>query len=115
MFWKPWKPARPRKFFRIWSGRRESNPCPKLGKLLYCHCTTPALKIKLANWRGGCKALISTRALHVTRDGCKLAVDGPWISSRGSYEEQKTNYFGRCNSGPGSCSRIARRGAGHGG
>ena len=26
----------------LWSGRRESNPCPKLGKLLYCHCTTPA-------------------------------------------------------------------------
>jgi hypothetical protein len=26
----------------VWSGRRESNPCPKLGKLLYCHCTTPA-------------------------------------------------------------------------
>src|ERR1700729_1745984 len=32
----------PRKFFRIWSGRWESNPRPKLGKLLYCHCTTPA-------------------------------------------------------------------------
>jgi hypothetical protein len=30
------------KFFRIWSGRWESNPRPKLGKLLYCHCTTPA-------------------------------------------------------------------------
>jgi hypothetical protein len=29
--------------FRIWSGRWESNPRPKLGKLLYCHCTTPAL------------------------------------------------------------------------
>jgi hypothetical protein len=27
---------------RIWSGRWESNPRPKLGKLLYCHCTTPA-------------------------------------------------------------------------
>src|SRR5690242_10629998 len=26
----------------IWSGRWESNPRPKLGKLLYCHCTTPA-------------------------------------------------------------------------
>src|ERR1700676_2759022 len=26
-----------------WSGRWESNPRPKLGKLLYCHCTTPAL------------------------------------------------------------------------
>ena len=25
-----------------WSGRWESNPRPKLGKLLYCHCTTPA-------------------------------------------------------------------------
>src|SRR6266478_6244646 len=31
------------KSFRIWSGRWESNPRPKLGKLLYCHCTTPAL------------------------------------------------------------------------
>src|ERR1700675_1781861 len=31
------------KCFRIWSGRWESNPRPKLGKLLYCHCTTPAL------------------------------------------------------------------------
>jgi hypothetical protein len=30
-------------YFRIWSGRWESNPRPKLGKLLYCHCTTPAL------------------------------------------------------------------------
>src|ERR1700738_3336340 len=30
------------KCFRIWSGRWESNPRPKLGKLLYCHCTTPA-------------------------------------------------------------------------
>ena len=27
----------------LWSGRWESNPRPKLGKLLYCHCTTPAL------------------------------------------------------------------------
>src|SRR5208283_4179182 len=34
-----------RNFFRIWSGRWESNPRPKLGKLLYCHCTTPALLI----------------------------------------------------------------------
>src|SRR5580698_1170891 len=32
-----------RKRFKIWSGRWESNPRPKLGKLLYCHCTTPAL------------------------------------------------------------------------
>src|SRR6516165_10039685 len=31
-----------RKCFRIWSGRWESNPRPKLGKLLYCHYTTPA-------------------------------------------------------------------------
>src|SRR5215467_6701222 len=42
MSWKPCKPARRRKLFRIWSGRWESNPRPKLGKLLYCHCTTPA-------------------------------------------------------------------------
>ena len=28
---------------RTWSGRWESNQRPKLGKLLYCHCTTPAL------------------------------------------------------------------------
>ena len=26
----------------LWGGRWESNPRPKLGKLLYCHCTTPA-------------------------------------------------------------------------
>src|SRR4029077_129499 len=26
----------------LWSGRWESNPRPKLGKLLYCHYTTPA-------------------------------------------------------------------------
>src|SRR6266850_2915153 len=37
----------------LWSGRWESNPRPKLGKLLYCHCTTPALVIKLANGSGG--------------------------------------------------------------
>jgi hypothetical protein len=30
-------------FFINWSGRWESNPRPKLGKLLYYHCTTPAL------------------------------------------------------------------------
>src|SRR6266581_8550873 len=30
------------KCFVFWSGRWESNPRPKLGKLLYCHCTTPA-------------------------------------------------------------------------
>src|SRR5215813_9184818 len=41
-YWKIWKISKSRKCFRIWSGRRESNPCPKLGKLLYCHCTTPA-------------------------------------------------------------------------
>jgi hypothetical protein len=29
-------------FADLWSGRWESNPRPKLGKLLYCHCTTPA-------------------------------------------------------------------------
>src|ERR1700722_14622317 len=29
-------------FANCWSGRWESNPRPKLGKLLYCHCTTPA-------------------------------------------------------------------------
>ena len=32
----------------IWSGRWESNPRPKLGKLLYCHCTTPALEATFA-------------------------------------------------------------------
>ena len=30
----------------LWSGRWESNPRPKLGKLLHCHCTTPALPSK---------------------------------------------------------------------
>ena len=50
--WKKWKMKQRPKSFVLWSGRWESNPRPKLGKLLYCHCTTPALKIKLANWRG---------------------------------------------------------------
>src|SRR5882672_12391499 len=49
--------TQPRKGNRVieafWSGRWESNPRPKLGKLLYCHCTTPALVIKLANGSGG--------------------------------------------------------------
>src|ERR1700722_14964426 len=47
----------PRKFFRIWSGRWESNPRPKLGKLLYCHCTTPALRslyLRIGQWGSGC-------------------------------------------------------------
>src|SRR5674476_414143 len=42
-------------FADFWSGRWESNPRPKLGKLLYCHCTTPALDLTLANLRGACK------------------------------------------------------------
>ena len=33
---------------REWSGRWESNPRPKLGKLLYCHCTTPARSVPKA-------------------------------------------------------------------
>src|ERR1700751_3167686 len=37
-----WKTQKQRNRFGIWSGRWESNPRPKLGKLLYCHCTTPA-------------------------------------------------------------------------
>ena len=40
--WKIWKMRSLPKCLRIWSGRWESNPRPKLGKLLYCHCTTPA-------------------------------------------------------------------------
>ena len=40
--WKKWKMKPLRKCFIFWSGRWESNPRPKLGKLLYCHCTTPA-------------------------------------------------------------------------
>src|SRR6266702_1926382 len=28
--------------FSNFQAERESNPRPKLGKLLYCHCTTPA-------------------------------------------------------------------------
>src|SRR5215475_7731343 len=35
-------PMSPGRTFVFWSGRWESNPRPKLGKLLYCHCTTPA-------------------------------------------------------------------------
>src|SRR5713101_2892466 len=34
-------------FAVFWSGRWESNPRPKLGKLLYCHCTTPALFLSI--------------------------------------------------------------------
>ena len=37
------------------SGRWESNPRPKLGKLLYCHCTTPALRLTLPNPPESCK------------------------------------------------------------
>src|SRR5207249_9473619 len=40
--WKKWKMRQRPKSFVFWSGRWESNPRPKLGKLLYCHCTTPA-------------------------------------------------------------------------
>ena len=40
--WKKWKMKQPHKWFVFWSGRWESNPRPKLGKLLYCHYTTPA-------------------------------------------------------------------------
>src|SRR5437899_3028885 len=32
---------------RSWSGLRGSNPCPRLGKPLYYHCTKPAHD----NWR----------------------------------------------------------------
>src|SRR5438477_4743492 len=46
------------KSFKIWSGRWESNPRPKLGKLLYCHCTTPAFLSS---------RLYTTRRLHVQR------------------------------------------------
>jgi len=28
---------------RCWSGLRGSNPCPRLGKPLYYHCTKPAI------------------------------------------------------------------------
>jgi hypothetical protein len=35
-------PMCPGRTQELWSGRWESNPRPKLGKLLYCHCTTPA-------------------------------------------------------------------------
>ena len=41
-FGKKWRMQQLRKCFVFWSGRWESNPRPKLGKLLYCHCTTPA-------------------------------------------------------------------------
>jgi len=34
MFWKPWKPARLRKSFGIWSGRWESKPTPNTAKSL---------------------------------------------------------------------------------
>jgi hypothetical protein len=30
-----------------WSGLRGSNPCPRLGKPLYYHCTKPALTVRL--------------------------------------------------------------------
>jgi hypothetical protein len=50
MFCKMWKMSLLLKCFKIWSGRWESNPRPKLGKLLYCHCTTPALCSNKANY-----------------------------------------------------------------
>jgi hypothetical protein len=33
-----------------WSGLRGSNPCPRLGKPLYYHCTKPAIR-ELVSWR----------------------------------------------------------------
>jgi hypothetical protein len=32
---------------RLWSGLRGSNPCPRLGKPLYYHCTKPASLVRL--------------------------------------------------------------------
>ena len=59
------------KSFRIWSGRRESNPYPKLGKLLYCHCTTPALLLSILStlepWE---------QALRLQKRGCQIARQG---------------------------------------
>ena len=61
-YWKKRRVAERGKRFRIWSGRWESNPRPKLGKLLYCHCTTPALiAIVPVNWLAGKRCGVARR------------------------------------------------------
>src|ERR1700687_1990019 len=63
MFSKIWKKRRHHKDFENWSGRWESNPRPKLGKLLYCHCTTPAQDLNLTNLSCRCKKSSSILSL----------------------------------------------------
>src|SRR6266852_2174751 len=60
-----------RNFFRIWSGRWESNPRPKLGKLLYCHCTTPALLLSILSTLAA-----REQALRLQKRGCQFARQG---------------------------------------
>src|SRR6266571_8767987 len=67
----------------FWSGRWESNPRPKLGKLLYCHCTTPAQKLTLANLRDACKNSSPANS---------SASAGPWIPFAGMLE-LRLSYF----------------------
>src|SRR6267143_3230510 len=98
-------PMSPGRTFRIWSGRWESNPRPKLGKLLYCHCTTPALMIKLANGRGGLQGL--SRGAYQSlgqRNGCKPTHGDHEFGAGGKYGKKRAGHFGPCNSRPGSGS-----------
>src|SRR5437762_13955743 len=92
----------------FWSGRWESNPRPKLGKLLYCHCTTPALKIKLADC-GGRLQWVDYRSLHSVKPAMYASALREYEFRQGGTDEKKTpDYSGRCNSGAGTCSSIAR-------
>src|SRR5258708_6390046 len=59
------------KCFVFWSGRWESNPRPKLGKLLYCHCTTPALLLSILSTLGA-----REQALRLQKGGCQFARQG---------------------------------------
>ena len=68
-----------RNFAELWSGRWESNPRPKLGKLLYCHCTTPAHLSRCSIIHKRVPALTSTYCYHqesTWSDGMTDARDG---------------------------------------
>src|SRR5947209_11236778 len=89
-------------FACLWSGRWESNPRPKLGKLLYCHCTTPAQKIKLADCGGGLQRVDCYRSLHSVKPAMYASALREYEFRQGGTDEKKTpDYSGRCNSGTG--------------
>src|ERR1700740_1560370 len=60
----------------LWSGRWESNPRPKLGKLLYCHCTTPARLSAFRLYITERWLVLKVRSLVQTRsfEDCRLVI-----------------------------------------